>query len=1181
MALAGTTGTLNGTITDATTKAPLAGAKVTLTSPSQNASTTTDGAGRFSFLSLAPDTYALTVTEPGYDVATVTGVTVIADQNRTLNVTPNKTLKTIGKVTSRSSTDLVKPGTSADVYSINPTQQDKLSALGGGGTLNSAWSALTSVPGVFITPGQAGYIGAGPAISIRGGDYDQIGYEIDGVPVNRAFDSYPSGTASSLGQQELQVYTGAAPASAEAQGLSGFINQVIKTGTYPGTTNITGDIGGPAFYHKFSIETGGASENRNFSYYIGLGGYDESFRYADQFNGASLSLYGTPIAPCSFGPGTTPLSPAVAPSCYTNGQPNFNNGVDQYFGPGTGYDLGPYNYMAQSNIADRDNVFNVHIGFPHKNGTKDDLQLLGVVDHLSTQYYSSTNDIGGPATVAGIGTLGEPFYIDGYAYNGPTGVPLNVGAAQSLTSQYFFPESGNTRGFQGAIPPDTRDGISNDQDIFKLQYTHALGSSALLKLYGYTYYSDWLQVGPQSGYADFVGCCGPDYELESHTRGVSANLTDQLGSNNLVTLQASYTTASTLRDNNQQFINGLYGPSTVNLRTVIGALVSSTNPTSGLCYTKTGAPVTCAFSGPAQFATIDQAYTGSIAPVPTGVTCGGGPCEYLTVGDGEYATYNTVKPEFTSLSLTDEWKPTSKLSIDGGLRFDHFGYVGSDTTGTAARTFWYNAFNLDNCLSTSGALIARTPGAACPAGSSPANFTNPSGNVAEGYSEAQPRVGATYSLNPSTVLRASYGRFAQAPNSAFQQYNALEQDAPQLLYGTYGFQRFGFTTPNHNVVPPTSDNLDFSVEHQFGSDTSIKISPFLRKTQNQIQQFYLNQATGFVSGLNVGNQTSQGVEFELDKGNFARNGLAAKLSLAYTYSTIKYQDLSNGTSIIDPLNAQIKAYNAYTSFCAANPTATPCAGATTASGVAAPCYTTAGAAVLTGCTAADVANPYWNAPVQGLLDPNAQYPTFDTFPAGIGTAVAGYGAPYTATLLVQYKHDKLAITPAVQFFGGQRYGAPATTFGVAPDTCTGLVGAAAGDPRYNYGAVGGSGFDYATCGTLPGGIPDPYTGKFDTIGAFVAPSQLQLHLQMTYDVTPRVSLVVNLANLINECFGGSKEAFTVKGACTYGVVGAGSGGDVGNVYNPGSAIQPYVNTPYEPAFATLPFQLYVSARVKL
>jgi hypothetical protein len=1188
--LAGTTGSLSGTVTDTSTHAPIAGAKVTVTSPSQNASVVTDGSGRFNFLALAPDTYTVTVTEPGYDTSTVSGTTVIADSNRTLGVSASKTLQTIGKVTSRASTDLVKPGTTADVYSINATQQDKSAALGGGGTLNSAWSALTSVPGVFITPGQAGYIGASANISIRGGDYDQIGYEIDGVPVNRAFDNYPSGSASSLGQQELQVYTGAAPASAEAQGLSGFINQVIKTGTYPASSTITGDLGGPAYYHKFSIETGGASQDRNFSYYVGLGGYNQDFRYTDQFNGASLSgLYGTPIAPCSLDGGTTVLPISVAPSCYTNGKYNGNNGVNQYFGNGAGYDLGPYNYMDQSTIATRDSVFNLHFGIPHKNGTKDDLQLLAVINHIATQFYSATNDIGGLNFTNSVSTLGTPYYIDGYSLNTPTGGPLNTATAQQLTSIYYFPQSGTNRGFQSAIPADARDGISNNQNIFKAQYTHAIGTNALLKIYGYTYYSDWLQLAPQSTYADFAACCSGDYELSSHTRGVSATFTDQLGSSNLLTLQGSYTTASTLRDNNTQFVNGEYGPDSVNLRTVIGALVDSNDPTNGLCYTATGVAVSCALGkttpGTAQFATIGQAYAGTIAPA-TG-TCGTGPCEYITAGNGAYATYNTVKPKFLSVSLTDQFKPTTKLTFDAGIRLDRFEYDGSNTTGTAARTFWYNAFNLDNCVgntgsTNAGALIARAPGAACPAGASPANFTNPTGTVIEAYSEYQPRIGATYSLTPTTVLRASYGRFAQAPNSAFQQYDTLAADAPQLLYGTYGFQKFGFTSPDHTVVPPTSNNLDFSIEHQFGSDTSVKLSPFLRKTQNQIQQFYLNQQSGFVSGLNVGNQTSQGVEFELDKGNFARDGLAAKLSLAYTYSTIKYQKLSNGTSIIDPLNAQIKDYNAYTSGCAAKPTSAPCAGAVTQNGVAAaPCYTAAGAAVLTGCTAADIANPYWNAPVQALLDPNGQYPTFDTFPAGIGTAVQGYGAPYTATLIVQYKRGKLAVTPAVQFFAGQRYGAPASTFGVAPDTCTVPLGAAAGDPRYNYGAVGGSGFDYASCGLLPGGIPDPYTGKFDTIGAFSQPSNLELHLQLSYDVTKRISVVVNLANLVNTCFGGTKTGFTVKGACDYGIVGLGSGGDVGNSYNPGAPIQPYVNTPYEPAFAVSPFAAYASLRVKL
>jgi hypothetical protein len=231
--------------------------------------------------------------------------------------------------------------------------------------------------------------------------------------------------------------------------------------------------------------------------------------------------------------------------------------------------------------------------------------------------------------------------------------------------------------------------------------------------------------------------------------------------------------------------------------------------------------------------------------------------------------------------------------------------------------------------------------------------------------------------------------------------------------------------------------------------------------------------------------------------------------------------------------------------------------------------------------------------VQALLDPNASYPTFDVFPAGVGSAVAGYGAPYTATLLVQFKHQRLAITPAVQMFAGQRYGAPATTLGIAPDSCTGILGSAAGDPRYTYGAAGGSGYNYADCasilgfattaaGTPTGGIPDAFTGKFDTIGAFAAPAQLLVHLQVAYDITPRVSLVANLANIINRCFGGSRTGFTVNGACSYQVLAGGTSGAVGNAYNPGSPVQPYAALPYSPSWTNItPFGLYVSARVKI
>src|SRR5215469_10693811 len=183
-----------------------------------------------------------------------------------------KTLKTAANVTSRSSSSLVRPGTTADLYSVNAAQQERMAALGGGSDLNSAYSAIASVPGAYVPTNQSGYL---QAVHVRGGDSYEVGYEFDGIPVNRAFDNYPSGSASSLGQTELQVYTGATPANAEAQGLAGFINQVIKTGTYPGYGAADGALGSPTFYHSLNAEAGGSTPDRRFSYYVGVGGFNQ------------------------------------------------------------------------------------------------------------------------------------------------------------------------------------------------------------------------------------------------------------------------------------------------------------------------------------------------------------------------------------------------------------------------------------------------------------------------------------------------------------------------------------------------------------------------------------------------------------------------------------------------------------------------------------------------------------------------------------------------------------------------------------------------------------------------------------------------------------------------------------------------------------------------------------------
>ena len=1163
--LAGTTGSLSGTVTDANSGQPVAGIRVTVTSPSQTATTTTDASGRYTFVSLTPDTYTVSVPETASRLAAqVSGITVQADTNIVANLPQTPKLKQIGSVTSRAAAALVKPGTTADVYSINAVTQDKASALGGGGTLNQAWSAISSVPGVYVAPNQQGYIGAGATVSIRGGDYDQIGYELDGVPVNRAFDNYPSGPLSSLGQQELQVYTGAPSATAEANGISGFINQVIRTGTAPASRNLTLALGSPTQYDKIAFEAGGANPARTFSYYIGAGAYNQSYRYFDNYNGASLQKnWGTPLAQC---PAGIPYS--EAPSCYANPTTPYTN-----TGYLPAYALGPYQgNIFLANVRDRDTVANFHFGLPRKDGNRDDVQLLFDNNFIANPYYSSTNDLGGAQFLEDIG-LGVPAYQDGYQTNFRPGQLLPIGYTGGGVSRYYFPQSpqGRNFGFDGAtdncstanlstvfggcIQPDRRDEFNNNQSIQKLQYQRNFGTNAFLRVYGYTYYSDWLQTGPQSNWANYVGYVPSDYELSSHTRGVSAQFTSQLNAQHLFSVQASYTTSTTLRDNNTQ-LNNTGGSSSTNFRNPAGILVDSTNPYNGQCYTLTGAPVDCYTStGTAYNAAIGRfsyrtAFNNGVPVVAA--TCGGGPCQWMSLGTGAYATYNQVVPKFTSASISDQWKPTDRLSIDLGLRYDSFVFQGSDTTnGGQARTFFYNAWN-KQFGTTSCNPPATTP---CP------QF-NVSGQT-ESYSELQPRLGMTYTVNPSTVLRASYGRYAQAPNSAFEQYNFLNPNAPGLLRG---FVALGVgNTPAHAIRPSVANNYDFSFEHQFNRDTSVKLTPFIRKTQDQIQQFYLDQKTNFVSGLNVGRQTSQGVEFELDKGDFSRNGWAGRLTYTYTNSYIQYTR-QNGLSVIDGFNTGIQAYDAYTR-----------------AGGGAPCYTTGGAADPT-CAAGSIANPYYNAPIQPLMDPNAKYTPYDLFPGGVGSApVTQYGAPHVATLLLQYKHGPLSITPALQFSGGVRYGVPLSNPGIDPAACAGsLVGTTTNDPRYPYGAPGGAPFDAAQCGTLAA-IPNIYTGKFDNIGAFAAPNNIQLHTQVTWDVNKRVTLVGNFANIVNRCFGGTKTAFAINQACGYApTYGAGSGPTpVGNVFNPGDNPQPFLRTPYDPLFSGFPFNMYFEARIKI
>jgi len=111
-------------------------------------------------------------------------------------------------------------------------------------------------------------------------------------------------------------------------------------------------------------------------------------------------------------------------------------------------------------------------------------------------------------------------------------------------------------------------------------------------------------------------------------------------------------------------------------------------------------------------------------------------------------------------------------------------------------------------------------------------------------------------------------------------------------------------------------------------------------------------------------------------------------------------------------------------------------------------------------------------------------------------------------------------------------------------------------------------------------------------------NNINMNLQLSYDVSPRINLTGVLANIFNTCWGGSTEPWTVNNngsICGYDLGGAGGAIlPVGNAYNPphyaGSLIQPFTKYPYGPLFGPFnqngnstitPFNFFVTATIKI
>jgi hypothetical protein len=1206
-ALAGVTGNIAGVVRDSK-GAPVAGASVKVVSPSQAASATTDSGGHFILLSLAPDTYTLTVSKTGYAPTASPGQVIFADQTQQVSITLNVQLATIAHVTSTAAGSLVKSGVGGDLYNVSASQAAAAAPLGGGSNLNNAYSALASVPGVQTNVGGAGW--DFNAAYVRGQNSYYTGFEYDGIPINRAFDNYNGSTESNLGLQELQVYTGGGPSSVASAGTAGFINQVIKTGTFPGYASASFGLGAVAFYHSAQVEVGGSTPDRNFSYYVGLSGNNQDFRIINSQNGAG---YMTPGG--IFSGEASGASPAyngcvtftcqgVKPTCPLLTSPFGGDGS-----PGGCWAFYSGTAAAPSNITDREDVINLHVGIPKKNGLRDDIQLLYSASALNNYTYSSPNDIGagynqfsydvnGAAyaqptcnqpisfpvglTVKGCipSSKGGYFpYADSIAYNLPFGTVIGTPGHTALPGVYSAPGTPQHQ-FDGPIPlyDNSLSPVSNDTGIAKLQYTYALSTSAYLRVYGYTFYSDWLQESPLFGSTGegSPSVPSPEYQLYTHSAGGAVEFNDQINDQNLLGVDYNYTTANVTRFNNSSAIAGA-GNSPIGYMAKSGKGYACFDPTSGNAepclsstYYNVGANAsTSGFVSPTWRA---AAYNGPAGFGPAGSAAANAGATWDTLWQGNATgSLNNVGPRFSNASISDQFRPNDKFLINASLRYDNFTYDLPDSATAGTQFYASQTANFTCVLASTNEVLTSplAPGQPPPASALYVNgdcnkavsqlfptaphtgWVHPNGSTQDGVAAPnftasspssyslnywQPRFSATYTLSPETVLRASAGRFTQPPISASVQYLGATGDDRSVWNNT---MNLGFYSPFHPIPGISSAQYDLSLEQRFkGTDMSFKLTPFYTWVNDWQQQTFIG--AGFVTQVPVGVNRDYGVEFQFNKGDFSKNGLSGQFAFTYTNSKVQFQSepLSSGGTIPNStivLNQAIAQYNQLTK-----------------GGGGAACYRqgqpvscSAGPVTTSGVTYDVIRNPYYNQPVQGELDPNGWYNPYTTAIApNLSGIVSSYISPFVSSLILNYRHDRFAVTPSFQFQGGGFYGSPLDVNGYDPRTCEFN---SAGSDVFGHGkGTTGAGPPVTSVSpktnplqcnylsqTAPGlgqfsylYIPNPQTGHFSGLGSYMNPNIITGNLAMTYQASSRITLNVTGTNLFHACFGGQSEPWT-------------------------------------------------------
>ncbi len=205
---AGTTGILEGTVKDKTTREPIVGANVLVLGTSQGASSGEDG--HYQVSNLRAGVYDVRVSAVGYQRVVYRNVTIVPDLRTRLPMELSASNIELGEVEVFAERPLVQRDATGTVYTVADVKIDKL-------PVNSLEDIVALQPGVT----QEG--------NVRGGRGTEVMYLVDGFPIQDVIGGGPGSELPKSSIVEMAIQTGGFDAE-YGNALSGVVNAVTKTG---------------------------------------------------------------------------------------------------------------------------------------------------------------------------------------------------------------------------------------------------------------------------------------------------------------------------------------------------------------------------------------------------------------------------------------------------------------------------------------------------------------------------------------------------------------------------------------------------------------------------------------------------------------------------------------------------------------------------------------------------------------------------------------------------------------------------------------------------------------------------------------------------------------------------------------------------------------------------------------